>query len=297
MAAKKQQKQFDNKGSDGVNSVSPLYAKYFDEEFSFLKELLMNSVKIENLGFYDEYFVKTQLFGTGYVGYQQSANRFLRTLPEKVIPQKGRLWKNGQFYNENNVSLGVHPYAYNNEAGDKWRILLANPSYLPLFDVLETYASLLADCRVTIKQNINACKTPSFWVTDDADFAYSVKQAIQSTLDGDPAVVTKKEISTALSTMKNETPYIADKIHQEYREILNEVMNRVGILTANTSKRERVQSTEVMAGVGQSIDSVYTIIDFWNKQVESYGLPFKMEFNGSLEELYTGDEAPETGEL
>ena len=184
----------------------------------------------------------------------------------------------------------MHAYAFDRDAFDAWRIFLANPSITALMPVLETYAALLADCRVAIKQNINATKTPSFWVVDDPDTQLSIEQMAQQTFDGKPAVIVKRNVAETLSAMKNETPFIADKVHQEYREILNEVLSRLGILTANTSKRERVQSAEVNAGLGQSIDSIYTIIDFWNKQIESYGLPYTMEFNGVSETLCTCEE-------
>lgn len=286
----KAKKQFDGRGSEADCASSPLFKKYFAEERAFLKDLLFNSVKINELNFYNEFFVKNQLFENGYVGYYETTNKFYRTLPEKVKPQLGRLWKNGQYYNENNVSLGTHPYSFEREAFDAWRIFLANPSITALMPVLETYAALLADCRVAIKQNINATKTPSFWVVDDPDTQLSIQQMSQQTFDGKPAVIVKRNVAEVLSTMKNETPFIADKVHQEYREILNEALSRLGILTANTSKRERVQSAEVNAGVGQTIDSIYTIIDCWNKQIESYGLPYTMEFNGVSETLYTGEE-------
>lgn len=289
--AKKSKKQFNGRGSDGGGYVvSPLFGKYYDEELSYLKDLLYNSIKINGLGYYEEFFVKSQLFSVGYVGLHEG-DGFYITIPEKVIPQFGRLWKNGIFKDEYNKSIGVHEYNYETAFGDTWRILLASPTFKPLFNTLETYAALLADCRVAIKQNLNAVKTPSFWVVDDADFALSVKQATQQTLEGEAAVIVKKTLAGALSSMKNETPFVADKVHEEYRELLNEVLSRVGILTANTSKRERVQSAEVNAGVGQAIDNIYTIIDFWNKQIETYNLPYKMEFNGTIEELYTDEES------
>ena len=66
-------------------------------------------------------------------------------------------------------------------------------------------------------------------------------------------------------------------------------------MTANSSKRERVQTMEIEAGVGESIDLIYSIIDYWNKQNETYGLPYEMEFNGTSEAYYapTDDENEE----
>ena len=77
---------------------------------------------------------------------------------------------------------------------------------------------------------------------------------------------------------------------KEYR---NEFLSRLGIMTANTMKRERVQTAEVNAGMGEAVDLIYTVIDFWNKQAESYGLEkYKMTYNGVSEEYYEPEDVP-----
>ena len=50
-----------------------------------------------------------------------------------------------------------------------------------------------------------------------------------------------------------------------------------------------MQSAEVNASLGQASDYIYMLIDNFNKQCDSYGLPFKMDFNGSMEEIYLQD--------
>ena len=85
---------------------------------------------------------------------------------------------------------------------------------------------------------------------------------------------------------KNETPFLADKFNEMKKEYRNEFLSRLGIMTANTMKRERVQTAEVNAGMGEAVDLIYTVIDFWNKQAESYGLEkYKMTYNGVSEAI------------
>ena len=60
-------------------------------------------------------------------------------------------------------------------------------------------------------------------------------------------------------------------------------------MTANINKKERVQSAEVNATIGQATDYIYMLIDTFNKQMDAYALPFKMELNGALEEIYLND--------
>ena len=50
-----------------------------------------------------------------------------------------------------------------------------------------------------------------------------------------------------------------------------------------------MQSAEVNASLGQASDYIYMLIDNFNKQCDSYGLPYKMTFNGSMEEIYLQD--------
>ena len=65
-------------------------------------------------------------------------------------------------------------------------------------------------------------------------------------------------------------------------------------MTANTAKRERVQSAEVEASVGEVVDSLYIPIDNFNAQCDQYGLPFKMAINSVVEDYYRldGGESP-----
>ena len=256
----------------------------------------MNSVKIKNLSFAEENFVKTQLFGTGYVGFYDLMNKFYLCIPTAARVQAGRFWKRAQFKDDENVSLGTHWLSYDKTSGgDDWRIYIATPSLNVLFREAEQAALDLAKCDVGIMQNIVATGTPAFWTTDDDNFILSVKSAIQSTRAGEPDIIVKKPMGITVGEITNKTPFVADKIQEQKKIIRNEFLTRIGILTANSSKRERVQTMEIEAGVGESIDLIYSIIDYWNKQNETYGLPYEMEFNGTSEAYYapTDDEIEE----
>lgn len=257
----------------------------------------MNSVKIDGMSFLDENFVKTQIFTVGYVGYYSLMDKFYKTIPETAILQCGRFWKEGQFFDENNIAIGRHKYDFENENENSWRILLATPSITCLFEEALKAANDLADCDVGIMQNIRAVRTPAFWVTDNSDFILSVKSAVQDTENGNTNVILEKNLSSVLSSMKNETPFIADKIQEQKKIIRNEFLTRIGILTANSSKRERVQTMEIEAGVGEAVDLIYTVIDYWNKQMKQYGLEkYKMTFNGTTETYYAPTEEDESNE-
>ena len=286
-----QKRQFDGRGKAGDCEQSSAFLKYRDKYYKEFKDLIMNSVKIDGLSFLEENFVKTQIFSDGYVGYYSLLDKFYKTIPKTAILQAGRFWKEGQFYNAENISIGRHDYNFETPTNNSWRIFIATPSFTCLFEEALRAASDLADCDIGIMQNIRAVRTPAFWVTDNSDFVLSVKSAVQDTENGDTHVILEKNLASVLSSMKNETPFIADKIQEQKKIIRNEFLTRIGILTANSSKRERVQTAEIEAGVGETVDLIYTVIDYWNKQAKQYGLDkYKMAFNGTTENYYAPSE-------
>lgn len=288
-----QKRQFDGTGADGCN-MPPAFLNYRDKYYNEFCDLIMNSVKINGLSFAEENFAKTQLFSTGFVGYYGLIDKFLKTMPETAILQDGRFWKQGQFFDASNIAIGRHEYDFETKDAEAWRIFVATPAKSVLFDEALKAACDLADCDVGIMQNIRAVRTPAFWITDNADFVLSVENAVQVTESGETHVIIKKPLSSMLNTMKNETPFVADKIQEQKKIIRNEFLTRIGILTANSSKRERVQTAEIEAGIGETVDLIYTVIDYWNKQNEQYGLPYTMEFNGTTEAYYAPTDGDET---
>lgn len=144
-------------------------------------------------------------------------------------------------------------------------------------------------CDVGAAQNLEAVKTPYIVTCKNPEIALSIKQAVQGKQGGQAALIVSDELGEAIKGLSIEVPYLADKF-EEFRDHKRaELLTKMGVLTANTEKRERVQSAEVNAKIGEATDYIYMMIDYFNKQAESYGLPFEMHYNGSMEELYTDD--------
>ena len=85
------------------------------------------------------------------------------------------------------------------------------------------------------------------------------------------------------------TKALIAKIYILKGEFKNELLTKLGIMNANTDKRERVQVGEVNATLGQCLDYLYLLIDTFNKQCETYEIPYKMIINSSIEELYVDE--------
>ena len=95
-----------------------------------------------------------------------------------------------------------------------------------------------------------------------------------------------ENLGDALKSVDTSVNYVADRILTIRDAERDRLLNKLGIMSANINKRERVQVGEVNATVGQCEDYIYLMIDTFNKQMETYGLPFEMRLNGSLEALY-----------
>ena len=162
-----------------------------------------------------------------------------------------------------------------------------------LRDIVVDACRVMAICDEASRQNLEACKTPYIVTVSNPDLLLSVKQAIAQKQRGEPVLVTTAELGDGLKAIDIATEFLADRF-EEFRDHKRaELLTKLGILTANTDKRERVQSAEVNAKLGEASDYIYLLIDNFNRQAASYGLPFRAVYNGSMEEIYEdGDETP-----
>ena len=151
----------------------------------------------------------------------------------------------------------------------------------------------MEQCDIAIRQNLLATKSPCFMIVKNKDTRLSVEQAIQQQQAGMPVIVVDNSVSETVKGIPLNTPIVFSQIYEFRQKIRDALLNKLSVLTANVDKRERVQSAEVSATVGQCEDYIYMLIDNFNRQCESYGLNYRMELNSSLEELYTSEEGEE----
>ena len=123
--------------------------------------------------------------------------------------------------------------------------------------------------------------TPRFVVVDDAEkgeSVLSIERLSEDVEDGNSLLVIKKSIASGLNVVDSTTPFVADKFNQLKQELINEYLSKIGISSANTNKRERVQGLEVEAASGEVRNSIKMVVDYVNEQLETYGLAdrFKM---------------------
>ena len=175
---------------------------------------------------------------------------------------------------------------------DGLAVVRANAVMYPIYDAVLFAAGKIAECEVAISANLLHCQTTDFVETDE-ETAISIKTAIRQRNLGAPVVYTRKNIADAIrecstSAIHLTGDYIADKIMDLRDRYMQSVLAKLGTLTANRYKKERVQSAEVNAGVGEVLDYLYTLCDHYNADVfGTFMSDTEMTINTTVEDLYT----------
>lgn len=264
--------------------------KNTDSRYEEYKNLLANEVSIVDkitgnpINFADETFAKNALID-GCVGYDKLSKRFYYVYGEGIDEYGNPTILN--LITANGKAIR-RPASYDNNVDGAY-ILKAYPFGFSLSGLIEKATGFISECDTAIGQNLEACKTPYIVVCKNADLRKSFDTAIEKKSLGQAVIVVNEDIGDGLKAVNITTNYLVDKFVEARDHEENKLLNKLGILTANTAKKERVQSAEVNSTLNVSSDYIYLFIDTFNKQCDTYDLPFKMAFNGSMEELYEDD--------
>lgn len=275
-----------------IRDLNPAFSGGASTRFLEYKNLLINAVSIKGLKFNEERFVKSCLIENGAVGFDRLTDKWANVYGEGINDLGNP--ETLTFVFPNRSTYQRRAYYEPDEIGAY--MILALPNTFALATMIRETVDIEAMCDKAIRQNLKACQTPYIVVVKDEDTRLSVLQAIQEKEEGDPVVIVSADISEGLKGVQTETPYMVDKFVAYRDQERDRLLNKLGIMSANINKRERVQVGEVNATVGQCVDYIYLLIDTFNKQMETYGLPFEMVLNESLEELYGNEETPVEGE-
>lgn len=266
--------------------------------YSEYLNLLLNAVKIidkgsgQTLPFVVETFVKRALFENGAAGYDKITKQWYYVYGEG-LDDYGKptalvlVTANGKAF--------TRKAYYDKDEDGAYEVLGLPIPNLTIGAIIQETTDFMQNCDVAMRQNLEACKTPYIVVCRDENLRLSFDTALQQKQLGQAAIVVSEELGDGLKSINVNTPYLVDKFAEARDAERDTLLNKFGILTSNVNKRERVQSAEVNATLGQATDYIYLLIDTFNKQCESYAIPYEMQFNGSMEEIYlNGDEEPKT---
>ena len=266
-----------------ANGVYSRFEEYFN--------LLMNAVKVvsaqgeASINYEEETFLKRGLFENGSMGYDKITKKWYYVygigLNDDGDPTElGCVTANGKTF--------TRPAYYDNKDDGAYKVD-ALPINMSMSQMIKATTDFMINCEMAMTQNLEACKTPYIVVCKNENLRLSFETALQQKQTGQAVVVVSEELGDGLKAVDIGVTYLVDRFAEARDTERDTLLTKLGILTANIDKKERVQSAEVNATLGQASDYIYMLIDNFNKQCDSYGLPYKMIFNGSMEEIYLND--------
>ena len=253
--------------------------------------LLLNAVKVVSalddkaINYEVETFLKRGLFENGAMGYDKLTSKWYYVYGQG-LNEYGN--PTSLIFVTANGKTFTRPAYYENENDGAYKVD-ALPLPMSMAQLIKETTDFMTNCDVAMRQNLEACKTPYIVVCKNEDLRLSFEQALQQKILGQACIVVSEDLGDGLKAVDIGVNYLVDKFSEARDTERDTLLTKLGILTANTDKKERVQSAEVNASLGQASDYIYLLIDNFNKQCETYGLPFKMIFNGSMEEIYLND--------
>lgn len=176
-------------------------------------------------------------------------------------------------------------------------------NYGNVWPIINRYASLLAMCDSAIAVNLINTKVCAIFGADSKAEAETYKRMYDKISRGDPAVFVgeglAKKLSDRLLFNQVKQQYIADDVEDLKQRLMDDFLSDIGINNANTDKRERLNTFEVVAntqevrsGAEHWLDNIQQGFDVANRL---YGLNLRIvrkqfkseEPSGGVEDDFT----------
>ncbi len=151
------------------------------------------------------------------------------------------------------------------------------------------FAKKLYNLDRIIDVNANAQKTPVLLRASETQ-RLSVSNAYKEWDGNAPVIFGDKDFDVnALTVLKTDAPYVADKLYQLKTQYWNEALTYLGISNLNTQKKERLISDEVTRSQGGVIASRYSRLEARRqaaKQInDMFGLNIEVDYREDFREI------------
>ena len=157
-------------------------------------------------------------------------------------------------------------------------------NYGNVWPIINRYASMLAMCDSAIAVNLINTKVCAIFGADSKAEAETYKRMYDKISRGDPAVFVgeglAKKLSDRLLFNQVKQQYIADDVEDLKQRLMDDFLSDIGINNANTDKRERLNTFEVVSNT-QEVRSgaehwLQNIQDGFDVANRLYGLDLKI---------------------
>ena len=185
------------------------------------------------------------------------------------------------------VGIGLEPEEL--KPGKDCVIIRNNDEMLPTSFPVQLFAYRLAELSRTIDINVNAQKTPVLVVTTDKQ-KLSLKNIYAQWNGFEPVIYGDKNLDAPelMRVLKTDAPIVFPELQNQKQTIWNECLTFLGINNANTDKRERLITEEVVSNnnhIDLSADVLLKSRQMAAKQInEMFGLNISVELREDIEE-------------
>lgn len=249
--------------------------EYYDFQFA---NIFHNSIKVENLPkeLPKRYLLKV-LYERGAIAYDIESKLYL---PFNAV-------------GVNQYGLPTHYNLVKYNGGVLLReanqvvILRTNDLSFPIKKLMDVNVKKLVDIDIAINQNLESTKTMTLVEVENPSTLMSFDNIAYAKRIGATLCFVNKgsgssKLLDSFKAVNTGAEYLIDKLQENRRHILNEALSLVGVATANTEKRERVQSIEVLASQNYANDMINCAIDTFNYDAEVGANPLRLKGNTTL---------------
>lgn len=253
------------------------YCSYVDD----LINLACDQIEIEHLDpEVPKNFIPKVLIREGKIGFlkRDDPSRGFYRANETGEPGRYDVYRNFFFY----TRYGGFYASYDEGA----RLIPANATKIPPVFAFERAGVMLDMADRSIAANIRAQIYGRVLQAGTDKQRETLLALLDSVESGKPIVVTPEAGEILGSSLDLTVPVTFDKVLLARSAIWSGIVKRVGSVAADQYKKERVQSMEVDAAIGETIDSVYIMINSFNeaaKREDIRGLD-----GGLIQMKYTG---------
>ncbi len=272
------------KTSELVIDTLALRKAYKQVYLDYYLDLLMNAIKLSGEDLPKEApadYLKKKLIENGCIGFDKDTKLWLPYSTSGTPNAYGR-------YSQVQLS-GINGTILLRNIEDV-ALIRFTPAKSSLYRWLELMIDDIVDLRIAIRAQAIKHQTPISYDVDDDTNILSLKNEFMQRKIGVPVIFSSSKMREARQYVADEF-FTIDKLQAAIKTYENAILTRLGIVAGNTDKKERVQSFDLP--IDYAIDSIYTMIDTFNKDAKENGVNAKMEINGAIEELYNQDNANE----
>ena len=203
-------------------------------------------------------FKLPKLWNANYFLYTLFMNGFISVLsvePYGVICQQCGLMGYNLYYNPTQITVSNPNITgiINRTIGSDCAVIQLQPDYAGIMDIVEYFSAKLALLSEALDMNMLNSKLAYLFYATNKREAESFKKLFDNVMSGEPAVIVdtalKPETGDVIKAFANNLKqnYITPDMLSDMRTLLNEFDSMIGLPNANTQKRERMITDEVLA--------------------------------------------------